>query len=190
MYPKKGGKNQHSGYGALRLKMGHSPKPVTQKKFSFIHWKSSFPRIYLIEIRSACSSLLSAAYSLWWFACHWEFFLFSCWQKKKKLPYYFMSQQASGVSSLVSFCSALENHIIPSATWHFRGWWIISCLDHQNIVLHLTKLDNFSEHQGMPPSAVRRISSLHTQTVRWGNCRAELTFDGCSLKLHFTLMCL
>lgn len=157
MYQKKRKKkNQHSGYGTLRLRMEHSPKPVSQQKFTFIHCKSSFHRIYLTELRSACSSPLSAAYSLWQFACHWEFFFSPCWQKKNLPNYFICLRQASGVSGLVSFLLALKYYFITSAMWHLRGWWIISLLDHQNIVFYLTILDNFFEHQSLPASVIRK----------------------------------
>lgn len=145
-------------------------------KVHFHSLEEQLPQNISYRRRSACSSPTICRLLFLVFSPVTESFFFSpCWQKKIKFSLLFhLSQQASGVSSLVSFCSALENHIIPSAMRHFRGWWIISCLDRQNIVFHLTKLDNFFEHQGLPPSAIRRISSLYTQTVGWGNCRAEL----------------
>lgn len=94
-------KNQHSGYGALMFRMGHSPKPVSQQKFTSFQLKSSFHRVCVIEIKSACSSPLCCLLSL--AVCmSLRVFCFLSADRKKNLPYYFICLSRP-LASLVLF---------------------------------------------------------------------------------------
>lgn len=111
---KKKKKNLYSGYGALTLRMGPSPKVCAPTKVHFHSLQEQLPqsmcyrnKICLFIPTICCLLSLAVFLSL-------RVFSFLPVDRRKSSLSLHLSQQVTGVSGLVSFLSALENNIIPS----------------------------------------------------------------------------